>query len=276
MGNNNSLREYMMSEFWKLADSSKTEAEYLADHRLQTLQSLPLPSLRKIFVQYRFFTIYYISDLALLVHRLPFGKLRSLLAEFLSEELGEGEAPGAHPQLYDEFLVSVGADPASFESTALASNIALLEEISTMMIEASPIRGVGLRGLGGECLCQLYLSAMHSHFSKNPVIEAMADQIDWRFWDIHIGEIDISHRLRLRAAIDEEITRSPQLEQEIWLGYEKSKAAWDQFWVNIFDAEGIDSKLAGRPGLGMDDTHPQEVLGLYPRAESQTYRAAPA
>jgi hypothetical protein len=79
-----------MQQFWKLADSSKTEAEFLADRKLKELQNLPIESLRNIFVQYRYFTIYYIADMALLVHRLPFGKLRSLLAEFLSEELGDG------------------------------------------------------------------------------------------------------------------------------------------------------------------------------------------
>lgn len=232
-----------MSEFWKVADSSKTEAEFLADRHLKTLRTLPMDSLRRIFVQYRFFTIYYISDLALLVHRLPFGKLRSLLAEFLSEELGEGEALGAHTQLYDEFLLSVGVDPSTFE-TALPDNIALLGEISGLMLTGSPVLGVGLRGLGGECLCQLYLSAMHSHFSNNPEIKAIADTVDWRFWEIHIGEVDIGHRLRLRAAIDEEIARSPELEREIRLGYEKSKTAWDMFWKNIFAAEQVEEELA--------------------------------
>ena len=80
---------------------------------------------------------------------------------------------------------------------------------------------------------------MHSHFSRNQTIVAMHDKIDWRFWDIHIGEVDIQHRLRLRAAIDEEIKKSPECEQEIRIGYDKSKQAWDQFWTNIFEAEGI-------------------------------------
>ena len=226
-----------MQDFWKLADESKTEAEFLADRKLQTLQTLPMEQLRRIFVQYRYFTIYYISDMAHLVHRLPFGKLRSLLAEFLSEELGEGHASDAHPNLYDEFLLSVGIDPAACE--AIPSNIALLEEISALVGSESSTQGVGLRGLGGECLCQLYLSAMHSHFSRNPAIVAIADKIDWRFWEIHIGDVDIQHRLRLRAAIDEEIVRSPKSEREIRIGYEKSKAAWDQFWTNIFETETV-------------------------------------
>ena len=224
-----------MEDFWALADSSRTHAEFLADEKLKRLQTLPLESLQRIFVQYRYFTIYYIADMALLVHRLPFGELRTLLAEFLSEELGEGQADDAHPNLYDEFLRSVGVNVSSVE--ALPSNVELLEEISELMATASPTQGVGLRGLGGECLCQLYLSAMHTHFSQNPAIVARSDRVDWRFWEIHIGEIDISHRLRLRAAIDEEIRRSPECEREIRIGYEKSKGAWDQFWSNIFEAE---------------------------------------
>lgn len=43
--------------------------------------------------------------------------------------------------------------------------------------------------------------------------------------------------MRLRAAIDEEISKSPECEHEIRIGYEKSKGAWDQFWTNIFEAE---------------------------------------
>jgi hypothetical protein len=224
-----------MQEFWKHAEAGRMEAEFLADEKLQTLQTLPMSALRRIFVQYRYFTIYYIADMALLVHRLPFGKLRSLLAEFLSEELGEGSAPDAHPNLYDAFLLSVGADLA--DCKAIPSNIALLEDISQRVVQESCAQGIGLRGLGGECLCQLYLAAMHLHFRRNPAIVAIADKIDWRFWEIHIGEIDILHRVRLRAAIDEEITQSPECEQEIRVGYERSKAAWDQFWTNIFEAE---------------------------------------
>jgi hypothetical protein len=117
--------------------------------------------------------------------------------------------------------------------------VKLLEEISLLMETESSTQGVGLRGLGGECLCQLYLSAMYSHFSRNPAIEAMSDRIDWRFWKIHIGDVDIQHRLKLRSAIDEEIARSPECEDEIRIGYEKSKAAWEQFWTNIFEAEMV-------------------------------------
>lgn len=238
-----------MNAFWELADATRTQMEYLADRRLQSLRDLPLPTLKKIFVQYRFFTIYYINDLGLLVHRLPFGNLRSLLAEFLSEELGDGDAALAHPRIYDDFLVSIGADPATFDGCALGTNVRLLEEISLLVATQSPAEAVGLRGLGGECLCQLYLEAMHVHFSKNPEIVAIADRVDWRFWDIHAGEVDITHRLRLRAAIDEEIARSPLLEGDIGRGYEKSKGSWDTFWSNIF-ASVDGTPIPDMPGAG--------------------------
>jgi len=236
-----------MQNFWEIADSTRVHTEYLADTRLRSLRNAPLPDLKKIFVQYRFFTIYYIKDMSLLVHRLPFGKLRSLLAEFLNDELGNGEATLAHPRLYDDFLISIGVGPAPNTEHACPANLALLEEISAMMVTESFAYAVGLRGLGGECLCQLYLAAMHTHFSENPAIKAIADQIDWRFWDIHIGELDISHRLRLRAAIDEEMARSNEVGADIQNGYERSKHAWDTFWVNIFnmvDAPQLNLPLA--------------------------------
>lgn len=227
------------SPFWELADTTRIQTEYIADKRLQWLQVASLPSLQRVFAQYRFFTISYISDLALLVHRLPFSKLRSLLAEFLNDELGNADAALSHPNLYDNFLLSIGMERSSFETCADRSNLTLLDEISQLMATESPEQGVGLRGLGGECLCQLYLEAMHGHFSKNPNITAIAKQIDWRFWDIHAGELDISHRLRLREAIDEAVIASARVEADIRKGYEKSKDAWETFWTNIFARESV-------------------------------------
>jgi hypothetical protein len=227
------------SMFWALADSTRVQMEYIADQRLKWMQNAPLTSVQRVLSQYRFFTIYYISDLALLVHRLPFSRLRSLLAEFLNDELGNSDSELSHPQLYDSFLLSIGVERPAFEACAYRENLTLLDEISALMVSESPERGVGLRGLGGECLCQLYLEAMHSYFSKNPVIQAMADRVDWRFWNIHAGELDISHRVRLREAIDQAIAASPRVEHEICAGYEKSKHAWEEFWSNIFARESV-------------------------------------
>jgi hypothetical protein len=225
--------------FWELADETRIQTEYIADDRLKWLETAPLASVQRVLAQYRFFTIYYISDLALLVHRLPFSRLRSLLAEFLNDELGNSSSELSHPELFDSFLLSIGIERSSFETCAYRDNLTLLDEISALMVTESPEQGVGLRGLGGECLCQLYLEAMHGHFKKNPAIEAMADRIDWRFWDIHAGELDISHRVRLREAIDQAIASSGRVEKDIRTGYEKSKYAWEAFWNNIFAREAV-------------------------------------
>jgi len=39
---------------------------------------------------------------------MPFGKLKSILAEILNDELGNGNSKAAHPILYDNFLKSLG------------------------------------------------------------------------------------------------------------------------------------------------------------------------
>ena len=170
--------------FWKIADDEQMIAEYLIDKNLLKLQTATLSELKQIFIQYRFFTLFYINDLALLIAKLPNGPLRSLLADILSEELGEGNHLHAHPQLYDNFLLSLGITYDEMNNPHYAcTNI--LQDVQDKLTSNSWAYGVGLRGMGGECLCQIYLSTMHWHFSKNPVIQAMAPQLDWVFWDIH-------------------------------------------------------------------------------------------
>jgi hypothetical protein len=229
----------LKEEFWRMADTTRTQTEYLADHKLKALETAPLEVLKRVFIQYRYFTIFYISDLALLVYRLPFGKLRSLLADFLNDELGNGRFVHAHHQVYDNFLMSLGVPEGELDKNANAANQAILGEIREQVLSGSPWYGVGLRGMGGECLCQVYLSAMHTHFIKNPAIQELKGRLDWAFWDIHTGEIDIAHREQLRAAITEMVDEDPAFLQDLVGGYRKSKDVFDQFWVNIYRDAGI-------------------------------------
>src|SRR3990167_2261142 len=83
-------------KFWELADITKATEKYKVDKNLQYLAIAPLPILKKIFIQYRFFTHYYIADLAILISKLPFGELKSILSDILFEELGNGKAADAH------------------------------------------------------------------------------------------------------------------------------------------------------------------------------------
>lgn len=223
--------------FWQFADQAKEATEALAAQKMRALAHLPVDSMRQVCIQYRFFTIDYISDLALLLAKLPFGGLRSLLSHLLSEELGEGAAHRAHPAIYDRFLLSIGVEPEQLERP-LPANRAILGELTDELVQLSPAFGVGLRGMGGECLCQTYLSVMYEHLLEHPYIREHTGSIDWEFWTIHTGEQDILHGELTRKAIDDYIQIEPGALPDLARGYERSITAWNQFWENIFDACG--------------------------------------
>lgn len=221
--------------FWDFADRAKEATEALAEQKMKALENMPVDALREFCTQYRFFTIDYISDLALLVAKLPFGGLRSLLSQILSEELGEGDASKAHPEIYDRFLSSIGVAPEDLDRP-IPANHAILGGLTDEMMRSGPAFGVGLRGMGGECLCQTYLSVMFEHLRVHPYMRANEDRIDWEFWTIHTGEQDIVHGEMTRAAIDNYIREEPGALPELARGYELSITAWNQFWQNIFEA----------------------------------------
>ena len=202
---------------------------------MRALEHLPVEALRQVCVQYRFFTIDYIGDLALLLAKLPFGGLRSLLSQILAEELGEGDEHKAHPAIYDRFLASIGVEAEDLDR-GLPANRAIPGELTEELSRRSPAFGVGLRGMGGECLCQTYLSVMFEHLRVHPYMREHAHRIDWEFWTIHTGEQDIIHGELTRQAIDDYIRREPGALPELAQGYERSITAWNLFWQNIFDA----------------------------------------
>lgn len=236
--------ELRLREFWRLADSARTETEYLADAKLCRLADLPFNVLQKIFVQYRYFTIFYITDLALLVAKLPFGELRSLLADFLNDELGNGDNLAAHERLYDDFLMSIGLDENELELSPNCENLRLLRDLQERIGARSAAYAVGLRGMGGECLCQVYLSAMHAHFIKNPSIREREDVIKWTFWDIHTGEVDIAHREKLKKSIHSFVTHHPEQLPELVQGYKDAKQIFEAFWDNIYGESGAAALIA--------------------------------
>jgi hypothetical protein len=206
---------------------------------------MPLDMLKKVLIQYRFFTHYYIADLAILISKLPFGPLRSIMADILNEELGMGDAKDSHPALYEDFLLSIGVTAQELEM-ADAYCIFNLREIQQSLQDNSWGYAVGLRGMGGECLCQIYLSTLHEYLSQNPAIIKMQDSIAWKFWEIHIGEVDQHHQRIVRAAIDDVLESDPYLADELIQGYLESQGAWDRFWQQIFNAARKEDE-SGRP-----------------------------
>jgi hypothetical protein len=230
----NSAHDELLRQFWGFTDSARAETEYLADDKLRRLAEVPFPVLQKIFVQYRYFTIFYITDLALLVAKLPFGELRSLLADFLNDELGNGDDLGAHTRLYDDFLMSIGLDEEQLELHPNHENLRLLRDLQERIGTRSVAYAVGLRGMGGECLCQVYLAAMYTHFVKHPIICEIKDRVAWKFWDIHTGEVDIAHREKMKRVLHAFVTRHPEQLEELMQGYKDAKEVFDTFWDNIY------------------------------------------
>ncbi len=224
-----------LETFWNLVDQTKMSEKYRIDKNLQYLKAAPLDILKKIFVHYRYFTHYYIQDMAILISKMPFGNLRSILGEILNDELGNGNSKASHPILYDRFLQSIEINSSEMNYTS-QEYLPYLTSVQNSLLEKSWIYGVGLRGMGGECLCQIYLTTMYDYFSENPAIKKIKNKIDWQFWDIHIGEIDLHHQKIVKQAISEIILEYPENNEDLFSGYLESKTAWDGFWLDIFNA----------------------------------------
>ncbi|NKN35182.1 iron-containing redox enzyme family protein [Agrobacterium sp. a22-2] len=229
--------------FWDKADAIQDKTMVEADKIFSYLETAPAPMIREILAQYRYFTVYYIADLALLIARLDDGPMRSFLADILYDELGCGKAKLAHPQLYDDFLKTIGVDVADLDRKALASNVLLLDEARRQLVDArhGSEYAIGLRGMGGECVCQVYIAQLHKSLMQNPYIQENRERIDWRFWDMHVGDHDIEHREKTRALIDSEVVaRGGVGLQELGQGYDHSMSQWKEFWSNIFAMQNGD------------------------------------
>ena len=78
-------------EFWKFADKVQDETLDEARQVFSYLAVADKDTLQRILLQYRFFTVYYIPDLAFIIARLQDGAMRSFLADILNDELGHGD-----------------------------------------------------------------------------------------------------------------------------------------------------------------------------------------
>lgn len=226
-------------EFWKVADDLQDKTLDHAKELFAFVETADPDQLRSILIQYRFFTIYYIPDLAILIARLKDGRLRTFLADILSDELGYKDEAKAHPRLYDDFLGTIGVQESELDTVAIKSNVELLDDARRNLIDSdkSSTYGVGLRGMGGECVCQIYLAKLYEHVMKNPFIRENKSKIEWEFWDLHVGEHDIEHREETRRLINEEIVeKGLGTIGDLGRGYHDSMVSWSTFWNNIFES----------------------------------------
>ncbi|HYO55267.1 iron-containing redox enzyme family protein [Archangium sp.] len=228
-----------VDDFWQVADDLQERALQSAESLFALAEEANPKEFISLLIQYRFFTIYYTTDLAILIARLTEGRLRSFLGELLFDELGRGNPLEAHPRLYDDFLRSIGVTDQDLDSLAMSANIGLLNAVRKSLSDSntSTTYGVGLRGMGGECVCQVYLARLYEHMMKNPYIQHRRSVIDWRFWDLHVGPHDIEHRNKTREIIhDEIVVQGPEALADLGRGYNESMVSWTTFWTNILDS----------------------------------------
>jgi len=229
-----------LDAFWARAELSKLEARFAIAKEMDALPRLPVQGLRAIALQYRYFTQLFVTDLAKLVVRCPEGRLRSLLGQLVNEELGCGDPEQAHLRLYDRFLESIGAIERDATGDQLRARAhprvrELLADLSCRTSDRSLFYAIGMRGMGGECVCGVYFSVMHVHLRRHPFIIENAARIDWRFWDIHAGHADAEHNQLVRTAIAELLDGKPRdAVDEVAAGYDHGTAVWDEFWSTIY------------------------------------------
>lgn len=230
-----------LEAFWARAELSKLSARFAIAREMDALPRLSVQALRAIALQYRYFTQAFATDLAILVARCPAGRLRSLLGQLVSEELGQGDPEQAHLRLYDRFLESIGAIEPGAGAGELGARVhprvrELLAELHDRTVHRSALYAIGMRGMGGECVCGVYFGVMHVHLRKHPFIIEHEHHIDWRFWDIHAGHVDVEHNQLVRAAVAELLLGSehPDAVTEVAAGYDHGTATWDAFWTTVY------------------------------------------
>jgi hypothetical protein len=230
-----------LEAFWARAELGKLEARFAVSREMDVLPRLSIHALRAIALQYRYFTQAFATDLALLVVRCPPGRLRSLLGQLVNDELGCGDPEAAHLRLYDRFLETIGAIEPGARSDELAGRAhpkvrELLAELGQRTVDRSTFYAIGMRGVGGECVCGVYFSVMYVHLRKHPFIVANDSSIDWRFWDIHAGHADAEHNHLVRAAVAELLLERghPDAVAEVAAGYDHGTATWDEFWTTVY------------------------------------------
>lgn len=134
---------------------------------------------------------------------------------------------------YDRFLRSIGVTDDELENGIYDENEEILSEIEYRCLTKRFEHLVGLVGMSGECLCQIYLTVMYDNLRENPVMKEMSDKVDWEFWNYHVGEEDIEHRRLVRECINEMVMGEHGV-KELAVGYNFGKGIWDRFWSNNF------------------------------------------
>ena len=255
-------------EFWTATEDTVVAEEIVARDRLGRLANCSVHEMILLFRHYRLFTQRHIDDLAVVHSRLPFSPFKAFVSKVLYEEFGMQTGEGFdnnHVALLDAFLVSLGARQEFCEDPQLdlPSNLALLEGITEDVQAQSLPYAIGLRGMGAECLCQVYLTAMFELSERNPVFIERRPNLDLRFEALHRGPVAVEHRIQMRDWIAELVLRDPGSLEQLKAGYERARRSFHEFFENIY--RHIDGFIESKPAPS-----PQPKIRMEARREGET------
>lgn len=155
--------------------------------------------------------------------------MKSLLEEIYLEEIGEHNLEKSHFYLYNSFLKSLGVSNFSIPIVPdLSNNLSQYDKA----IQSNSINyAIGLGGMCTECICQIYLNELNRRLRANLAIRKIQSQIDWEFMDLHVGDVDISHRIIIRKVITQFLVdQGDSSLYELSEGYKFSLSFWGQLF----------------------------------------------
>ncbi|NEO53669.1 MAG: iron-containing redox enzyme family protein [Okeania sp. SIO3B5] len=221
--------------FWQALESNKFSGNPAFDPRLQSLRNISLPELIKVLEQYSYVTKIHAQSLNYVCNVIKPGKLKFLLDEIYFEETGDGNPNNSHYNLLKKFLFGLNE---AFGGTMLTNTInpqvdALIENYENDLKTHPAYVAIGMAGMGTECICGPILEEIWAQIQGRKDLEDVLPKLNLEFWGIHTGEIDHSHAVRMRNAIDGEVGDSEEFANQILQGYQLSVKFWDDL-LNIF------------------------------------------
>lgn len=222
------LETITRQDFWTIIDQDKMIKDLSNDEKINIFKHLDLETLARILHQYRFIVDHHANHLAILISLMSQSPVKSFFGEILYEEIGNGEFEKSHLRLFDNFLQSLPKYNSNQQINPQVEK--LLEDYHSHIFSHNLNYGIGLAGLGTECICQMYLTALFEQLKQNPKIKAIDNKIDWEFWLIHVGEVDINHRTKMRNMISKLVENKENDSKDIVQGYFKSVRFWDELF----------------------------------------------
>ncbi len=218
-------------EFWDWVEATKQDAEENMPKEFSWLSEVSETGMQQAAIQFHSFIWFYTYDLAKIIGKLPHSPLRTLVAEILSEELGDGDFSRSHLHLWEKFVYSLGVDHnKDIKSLVHKDVFNIVNAQSDRIGEVSLHQALGLRGIIGECVCETYLKSLHINLVKNPLWAEKGEEINTLFWHIHLDGGDEEHNQMVIDGVSDYAKDDPVILQEIADGYIEAMEIWKIYW----------------------------------------------